>query len=69
MKQKVLRFKKGSKKDSEAIGAHFQFDVLVQLVNILARITLYELLRLFKTTRDTLRETLTDSDTFPVQIT
>jgi len=46
----------------------FHFDVLAQLSNIPARITLYELLRLFKYTRDTLREALADAEVFITQI-
>jgi len=46
----------------------FRFDVLAQLANIPARITLYEFLRLFKSTRDALREVLGDSEVFLTQI-
>ena len=42
----------------------FRFDVLAQLAKISARITLYELLRLSKSTRDTLREALADAEVF-----
>jgi len=45
----------------------FCFDVLAQLANILAQITLYELLRLFKSTRDALREALTCVEVFMTQ--
>ena len=38
----------------------YRFDVLAQLANILARIALYELLRLSKSTREALREALED---------
>ena len=45
----------------------FYFNVLAQLVNIPARITLYELLRLFKSTRVALKEA-SDSELFLTQI-
>ena len=45
-----------------------RFDVMAQLVNIPIRITLYELLRLSKTTRDVLREALADVEIFMTQI-
>ena len=44
------------------------FDVLAQLANILTRITFYELLRLFKSTRDVLREALADAEIFATQV-
>jgi len=44
------------------------FDVLAQLANIPARITLYELLRLFKSIRDALREDLADAEVLLTQI-
>ena len=46
----------------------FRFDVLAQLANIPTRITLYELLRLSKSTRDALREALADAKIFVTQI-
>jgi len=46
----------------------FHFNVLAKLANISARITLYELLRLSKSTRDTLREALADEEVFVTQI-
>jgi len=46
----------------------FYFDVMAQLANILAQITLYELLRLSKSTRDALREALADAEIFVTQI-
>lgn len=68
-KQKELRVQKGPKKDSETASASFQFDVLAQLANISACITVYELLRLSNITRDPLRDGLTDSEAFLSQIT
>jgi len=46
----------------------FRFDVLAQLANIPASITLYELLRPSKSTRDILREVLLDAEIFITQI-
>lgn len=64
-----LRFEKGSKKDYEATITPFQFDMLAQVGNIPARITLHKLLWLSKTTRDALREALANSDAFSTHIT
>jgi len=46
----------------------FCFDVLTQLSNISARITLYELLSLSKSTIDALREALAEKEIFVTQI-
>ena len=46
----------------------FRFDIMAQLANIPARITLYELLGLSKFTRDALREALADEKVFVTQI-
>ena len=46
----------------------FRFDVLAQLANIPTWITLYKILRLFKSTREALREALADSKIFLAQI-
>ena len=67
-KQKELCYAKARQEDDERPLTFFSFDVLAQLVNIPVRITLYELLRLFKSTREALRETLTDSEVFLTQI-
>lgn len=67
-KQKELPYQKDSKNDSVTIGVSFRFDVLAQLANIFARITLYEFLQLSKVTKDALIETLADSKTFLTQI-
>jgi len=42
----------------------FRFDILAQLANIPARITINELLRLSKETRETLRDALANSESF-----
>jgi len=67
-KQKELRYTKALQKDDARPITSFRFDILVQLANIPARITLYKLLRLFKFTTEALREILTDSELFLTQI-
>jgi len=52
----------------EGSSISFRFDILAQLANIPTRITLYELLRLFKSTREALRKALADSEAFIAQI-
>jgi len=42
----------------------FRFDILAQLANIPARITIHELLRLSKQTREALRDALANSESF-----
>ena len=63
-KPKDLHFSHDLKKNSSALDAPFRFEVMAQLANIPARITLHELLRLSKETRDALREALTESESF-----
>src|SRR3954464_11325970 len=46
----------------------FRFDILKQLAQILAWITLLELLKLSKATREALREALANADTFATHI-
>jgi len=68
-KQKDLRYAKSLPKDkAEGPSEPYFFDVLAQLANIPARITLYELLRLSKSTRESLREALADAEAFMTQI-
>jgi len=68
-KQKKLRYSKALPKDKvEGSSAPYHFDVLTQLANIPARITLYELLRLSKSTREALREALADAEAFMARI-
>ena len=58
-KQKEIWYAKSLPKDkAEGTLAPYRFDVLAQLANIPARITLYELPRLSKSTREALREAL-----------
>jgi len=68
-KQKESWYAKALQKDkTEGSSTPFRFDVLAQLVNIPTRITLYELLRLSKSTREALREALADSESFIAHI-
>ena len=67
-KLKEFRYAKALKKDNVRPLTPFCFDVLAQLANIPARIALYELLRLFKSLREALREALIDSEIFLTQI-
>ena len=68
-KQKEIRYAKTLPKDkAEGSSTPYRFDVLAQLANIPARITLYELLRLSKSTKEALREALTDAEAFMVRI-
>jgi len=52
------------KASGPGIDAPFCFDILAQLANILAQITIHELLRLSKETREALRDALADSESF-----
>ena len=68
-RQKELRFSKTLSKDiAEGSTTPYRFDVLTQLANIPARITLYELLRLSKSTIEALREALADAEVFMTQV-
>ena len=55
------------KDPSQGLNTPFRFDILVQLANILARITLHELL-LSKETREALRDALADLEYFLMQV-
>src|SRR4051812_6756814 len=50
------------------VSQPFRFDIINQVANIPARITLYELLKLSKSTREALRETLADAKVFVTQL-
>jgi len=66
-KQKELLDVKTLPKDkAEGSSVSYRFDVLAQLANIPARITLYGLLRLSKSIREALREALADAEAFMV---
>lgn len=68
-KIKEFRFNKVLPKDvSEGLGQPFHFEVLSQLENTHARITLYKLFRLSKDTKDTLKEALEDAEMFLTQV-
>ena len=67
-KQKELRYVKTLQKGDVGPSTPFRFDIITQLANIPARITLYELLILFKSTKDALREALIDAEVFMTQI-
>ena len=65
----MLQFSKALPKDNaEGSTTPYRSDVLAQLANIPARVTLYALLRLSKSTREALREALTDAEIFMAQI-
>jgi len=67
-KQKELQYTKAlSKNKAEGSSRPYHFDVLAQLANIAAKITLYKFLRLFKSTKKALREALTDAEAFMAQ--
>jgi len=66
--QKELRYVKALQKYSVGPSTPFRFDVMAQLANIPSRITLYELLRFSKSTRDALREVLAVVEIFMTQI-
>ena len=68
-KLKELRHAKVLQKDKvEGLPTPFCFYDFAMLANIPTRITLYELLKLFKSTRKALREVLIDSEAFITQI-
>ena len=68
-RQKELRFSKALSKDNaKGSATPYRFDVLTQLANIPARITLYELLRLSKSTREALQEALANAEVFMTQV-
>jgi len=64
-KPREVRFDHVLKKPSgPGLDTPFRFDILTQLANILARITIHELLRLSKETREALRDALANSESF-----
>jgi len=68
-KQKEIQFDELLKKNpSWGLNAPFRFDILAQLANILARITLHELLHLSKKMKEALRDALADSESFLTQV-
>jgi len=68
-KQTELWYSKALLKNkAEGTPAPYHFDVLALLANIPARITLYELLRLSKSTREAMRKALAEAEVFMTQI-
>src|SRR3954465_11257669 len=64
-KSKEVRYNRPLNKGKAVeVSQPFRFDIINQLANIPARITLYELLKLSKSTRESLRETLDDAEVF-----
>jgi len=64
-KQKEIRFDRVLKEPSgPGLNVPFRFDILAQLANTLARITIHELLCLSKETREALRDALANSELF-----
>ena len=68
-KPKEVRYNRPLNKEKAVeVSQHFRFDIINQLANIPARITLYELLKLSKSTREALREALTNAEVFVTQL-
>src|SRR5256886_7216699 len=64
-KPKEVRYNRPlNKRKAIEVSQPFRFDIINQLANISARITLYELLKLSKSTRKALREALADAEIF-----
>ena len=64
-KQKEVRFDRVFKRPlGPGLDVPFRFDILAQLANIPARITIHELLRLSKETREALMDALANSKSF-----
>ena len=62
-KQKEVQFDRVLKKPSGlGLNVPFRFNILAQLANVPARITIHELLRLLKETREALRNALANSE-------
>src|SRR5436189_1175899 len=68
-KPKEVRYNRPlNKGNAVEVSQPFRFDIINQLTNIPARITLYELLKLSKSTREALREALADAEVFVTQL-
>src|SRR3954471_15539386 len=64
-KPKEVRYNRPLNKGKAVeVSQPFRFEIINQLDNILTRITLYELLKLSKSTRKALREALADAEVF-----
>src|SRR3954469_2159916 len=67
-KPKEVRYNRPlNKRKAIEVFQPFCFDIINQLANIPVRITLYELLRLSKSTKKALREALADAGVFVTQ--
>ena len=68
-KQKEVRFDRVLRKIlGPGLDAHFRFDILAQLADIPARITIHELLRFSKETREALRDPLANLELFLIHM-
>src|SRR3954465_8138617 len=68
-KPKEVRYNRPLNKGKAVeVSQPFRFDIINQLANIPVRITLYELLKLSKSTREALREALADAEVFVTQL-
>src|SRR4051812_9846204 len=68
-KPKEVRYNRPLNKGKAVeVSQPFRFDIINQLANIPTRITLYELLKLSKSTREALREALADAEVFITQL-
>src|SRR3954468_8705737 len=68
-KPKEVRYNRPLNKEKAVeVSQPFRFDIINQLANIPARITLYELLKLSKSTREALREALADAEVSVTQL-
>src|SRR5205809_1758087 len=68
-KPKEVRYNRSlNKRKAIEVSQPFRFDIINQLANIQARITLYELHKLSKSTREALREALADAEVFVTQL-
>src|SRR3954462_3763617 len=68
-KPKEVRYNRPLNKGKAVeVSQPFRFNIINQLANIPARITLYELFTLSKSTREALREALADAEVFVTQL-
>ena len=68
-KQKGVWFNQMLKKTlGPGLDAPFRFDILAQLANIPAQITIHELLRLSKETKEALRDVVINSESFLIHM-
>src|SRR3954471_1683690 len=68
-KPKEVRYNRPLNKGKAVeVSQPFRSDIINQLANIMARITLYKLLKLSKSTREALREALAVAEVFVTQL-